>query len=82
MRSFAGLESGYFQSGTSETTGSMVKHGSSYLRYALMNCAQTVVNYEPTFAIFYAKKCTEGKSHRLALSHVVKKLLCYLFPSC
>ena len=75
MLSFAGLEPGYFQSGTSETTGKMVKHGSSYLRYALMNCAQTVVNYEPTFAIFYAKKRAEGKPHRVALSHIVKKLL-------
>ena len=75
MLSFAGLEPGYFQSGTSETTGKMVKHGSSYLRYALMNCAQTVVNYEPTFAMFYAKKRAEGKPHRVALSHIVKKLL-------
>ena len=75
MLSFAGLEPGYFQSGTSETTGKMVKHGSSYLRYTLMNCAQTVVNYEPTFAMFYAKKRAEGKPHRVALSHVVKKLL-------
>lgn len=75
MLSFAGLEPGYFQSGTSETTGKMVKHGSSYLRYALMNCAQTVVTYEPTFAMFYAKKRAEGKPHRVALSHVVKKLL-------
>lgn len=75
MLSFAGLEPGYFQSGTSETTGRMVKHGSSYLRYALMNCAQTVVNYEPTFATFYTKKRSEGKPHRVALSHVVKKLL-------
>ena len=75
MLSFSGLEPGYFQSGTSETTGRMVKHGSSYLRYALMNCAQTVVNYEPTFAMFYAKKRSEGKPHRVALSHVVKKLL-------
>lgn len=75
MLSFAGLEPGYFQSGTSETTGKMVKHGSSYLRYALMNCVQTVVKYEPTFAMFYAKKRAEGKPHRVALSHVVKKLL-------
>ena len=75
MLSFAGLEPGYFQSGTSETTGKMVKHGSSYLRYTLMNCAQTVVNYEPTFALFYAKKRAEGKPHRVALSHVTKKLL-------
>lgn len=75
MLSFAGLEPGYFQSGTSETTGKMVKHGSSYLRYALMNCAMTVVNYEPTFAMFYAKKRAEGKPHHVALSHVAKKLL-------
>ena len=75
MLSFAGLEPGYFQSGISESSGRMVKHGSSHLRYALMNCAQTVVNYEPTFAIFYAKKRAEGKPHRVALSHVVKKLL-------
>ena len=75
MLSVPGLEPGYFQSGTSETTGKMVKHGSSYLRYALMNCAQTVVNYEPTFAMFYSKKRAEGKPHRVALSHVVKKLL-------
>ena len=75
MLFFAGLEPGYFQSGTSETTGKMVKHGSSSLRYALMNCAQTVVNYEPTFSMFYAKKRAEGKPRRVALSHVVKKLL-------
>lgn len=75
MLSFAGLEPGYFQSGTSESKGKMVKHGSSHLRYALMNCAQTVVNYEPTFAEFYAKKRAEGKPHRVALSHVVKKLI-------
>lgn len=79
MLSFAGLEPGYFQSGTSESTGKMVKHGSSYLRYALMNCAQTVVNYEPTFAMFYAKKRAEGKPHRVALTHVVKKLLRVLY---
>lgn len=75
MLSFASLEPGYFQSGTSGSTGKMIKHGSSYLRYALMNCVQMFVNYEPTFAMFYAKKRAEGKPHRVALSHVVKKLL-------
>ena len=75
LLSFAVMDPGYFQSGTSESTGKMVKHEASYLRYALMNCAQTVVNYEPTFAMFYAKKRAEGKSHSVALSHVVKKLL-------
>ena len=75
LLSFAGMEPGYFQSGTSESTGKMVKHGSSHLRYAMMNCAQTVINNEPTFAAYYAKKRAEGKEHRVALTHVAKKLL-------
>ena len=75
LLSFAGMEPGYFQSGTSESTGKMVKHGSSHLRYAMMNCAQTVINNEPTFAAYYAKKRAEGKEHRIALTHVAKKLL-------
>ena len=79
LLSFAGMEPGYFQSGTSETTGKMVKHGSSYLRYTLMNCARSVANYEPTFAEYYAKKRAQGKTHRVALSHTAKKLLRVLF---
>ena len=79
LLSFAGMEPGYFQSGTSESTGRMVKHGSSYLRYALMNCARSVVNYEPTFAENYAKKRAEGKSYCVALSHAAKKLIRVLF---
>ena len=75
LLSFAGMEPGYFQSGTSETTGKMVKHGSSQLRYALMNCTQTVINYEPVFAEYYAKKRSEGKPYRVAISHSAKKLL-------
>ena len=79
LLSFAGMEPGYFQSGTSESNGKMVKHGSSYLRYALMNCTHTVVNYEPTFAEYYAKKRAEGKPYRVALSHTAKKLLRVIF---
>ena len=79
LLSFAGLEPGYFQSGTSESTGKMVKHGSSYLRYALMNCAQSVANYEPIFAEYYSKKRAEGKTYRVALSHVAKKLVRVIF---
>ena len=79
LLSFAGMEPGYFQSGTSESAGKMVKHGSSYLRYTLINCAQSVVNYEPTFAEYYAKKRAEGKTYRVALSHVAKKLVRVIF---
>ena len=79
LLSFAGMEPGYFQSGIAESNGKMVKHGSSYLRYTLMNCARTVVNYEPTFAEYYAKKRAEGKTYRVALSHTVKKLVRVIF---
>ena len=59
----------------SEYTGHMVKHGSSRLRYALMNCCLPLISNEPVFAAYYAKKRSEGKPHRVALTHVAKKLL-------
>ena len=75
LLSFAGLEPGYFQSGQSEHTGHMVKHGSSHLRCALMNCCLPLITNEPVFAEYYAKKRSEGKPHRVAMTHVAKKLL-------
>lgn len=75
MLSFAGLEPGYFQSGQSEHTGRMVKHGSSHLRYALMNCCLPLITNEPVFAEYYAKKRAEGKPHHVVITHVAKKLL-------
>ena len=77
--SFAGLEPGYFQSGTSEYNGHMVKHGSASLRCALMNCAATVRLYNETFAVYYQKKINEGKPHSVAISHVAKKLVRLIF---
>jgi len=75
MLSFAGLEPGYFQSGISEHTGRMVKHGSSHLRYAIMNCCVPLITHNIVFAEYYAKKRAEGKPYRVALSHVAKKLI-------
>ena len=75
LLSFAGLEPGINQSGTMSTNGKMVKRGSGYLRYSLMNIANVVIRYNPTFYDFYLKKRSEGKCHRVALSHVCKKLL-------
>ena len=75
LLSFAGFEPGYYQSGLSEHQGHMVKHGSSHLRYALMNACLPLVTYEPVFAEYYAKKRAEGKPHRVAMTHVAKKLL-------
>lgn len=75
MLSFAGLEPGYYQSGTMEFRGKMVKRGSSQLRYVLMNCVIPLIRFNPVFASYYHKKRTEGKPHRVALSHVAKKLV-------
>lgn len=75
MLSFAGLEPGYFQSGTSEHIGHMVKRGSSHLRYTLMNCCMPLIRFNMVFAEYYHKKRSEGKCHRVALSHICKKLI-------
>jgi transposase len=75
MLAFAGLEPSIIQSGTIENNGKMVKHGSGHLRYTIMNTAMIILRYSPTFYDYYLKKRSEGKCHRVALSHVCKKLI-------
>ncbi len=75
MLAFAGLEPSIIQSGTLETNGKMVKHGSGHLRYTIMNISMSILRYSPTFYDYYQKKRSEGKCHRVALSHVCKKLI-------
>jgi len=75
MLAFAGLEPSVIESGTLQSNGKMVKHGSGHLRYSIMNVAMSILRYSPTFYDYYQKKCSEGKCHRVALSHVCKKLI-------
>lgn len=75
MLAFAGLDPSIKQSGTLEYNGKMVKHGSGHLRYAIMNTAMSILRYSPIFYDYYLKKRSEGKCHRVALSHVCKKLI-------
>lgn len=75
MVAFAGLEPSISESGTESHTGKMVKHGSGHLRYYLMNVAEYVFLHEPIFTEYYYKKRNEGKCHRVALSHIAKKLI-------
>lgn len=75
MLSFAGLEPGYFQSGTSEHTGRMVKRGSGILRYTIINCCRAMLLHNEVFAAYYLKKRAEGKPYRVALTHMAKKLI-------
>lgn len=75
MLSFARLEPGYYQSGISEHGGHMVKRGASHLRFALMNLCIPLIQYNMVFAEYCAKKRNEGKTHLVACSHVIKKLI-------
>ena len=75
MLAFAGLEPSVIQSGTLLSNGKMVKHGSSHLRYVVMNTSMSILRYSPIFYDYYLKKRSEGKCHRVALSHVSKKLI-------
>ncbi len=75
MVAFAGIEPSISESGTESHTGKMVKHGSGHLRYHLLNAAEMIFMHEPIFTEFYYKKRNEGKTHRVALSHVSKKLV-------
>ena len=75
MLAFAGLEPSVIESGTIQYNGKMVKHGSGHLRYTIMNSAMSVLRFSPIFYDYYLKKRSEGKCHRVALSHVCKKLI-------
>lgn len=75
LLAFAGLDPRFYQSGMSEHKGKMNKKGSVVLRRVLMNCSESILMYNPAFYAYYRKKRDEGKSHRVALSHVARKLV-------
>ena len=76
LLAFAGLEPSIYQSGKFvPTSGKMVKRGSPFLRWALLQAAGYVPNYSSTFALYREKKLSEGKSAAVARSHVAKKLV-------
>lgn len=75
LLAFAGLDPRLYQSGTQEFKGKMNKKGSVVLRRVLMNCAESLMIYNPVFYDYYRKKRDEGKAHRVALSHLARKLV-------
>jgi transposase len=75
LQAFAGLEPSIYQSGTMDVTGRMVKRGSSYLRYALIQAAELLANYSPHFRAYIRLKISQGKHYNVAVSHVAKKLI-------
>ena len=80
LLAYAGLDPSCYQSGkfTADRTP-MVKHGSSYLRYAIMQAASCVKRYAPEFRVYHDKKIAQNKHYYVALSHVAKKLVRVIF---
>ena len=72
---FAGLDPSIYQSGQHNSAGRMVKRGSAYLRWAIIEAAKRVAQYNSTFKAYLEKKLSEGKHYLVAISHVAKKLL-------
>lgn len=80
LLAFAGLEPSVYQSGKfNPSSGKMVKRGSPFLRWALLQAATYTPVSSTTFAAYYAKKRSEGKSPSVAHSHVAKKLVRVIF---
>lgn len=76
LQAFAGLEPSTYESGKFESThAQMVKRGSKYLRWAILQAARLVCMRDASFREYKDKKISEGKHYFVALSHVAKKLI-------
>ena len=73
---FAGVAPYHYESVqfTAQHTA-ITKKGSRYLRKTLYQIILTVINNNETFRTYYNKKLTEGKGHRCAQGHCIRKLL-------
>lgn len=80
LLAYAGLDPSIYQSGKFQpSSGSMVKRGSPYLRWALMYASRLVPRFSSTFSNYFNKKHLEGKHFTVATSHVAKKLVRVIF---
>lgn len=80
LLAFSGLDPSVYQSGKYNASHTMmVKRGSKYLRWAILQAARTVTMRDKTFKDYLNKKLSEGKHYFVALSHVGKKLIRVIF---
>lgn len=73
---FAGVAPYHYESSqfTAQHTA-ITKKGSRYLRKTLYQIILPVINHNKVFTAYYNKKITEGKGHRCAQGHCIRKLL-------
>jgi len=80
LTAYAGLEPSIYESGKfAASSGTMVKRGSPYLRYALIMAARCASHHDSVFGAYMQKKLAEGKHYSVAAAHVAKKLIRVLF---
>lgn len=80
LLAFSGLEPSVSLSGKKDSgSGTMVKRGSPYLRWALTQSARLAAFNCSTFADYLNKKRSEGKHYNVAVSHLAKKLVRVIF---
>ena len=73
---FAGVAPYHYESSqfTAQHTA-ITKKGSRYLRKTLYQIILPVINHNKVFTAYYNKKLAEGKGHRCAQGHCIRKLL-------
>lgn len=72
---YAGLDPKIRQSGHSlNSTGRLTKRGSSYLRRSLFIAASIGRRYDPNLQALYDKKRAEGKTYKVAVCVVARKM--------
>ncbi len=80
LLAFAGLEPSTCESGQFTATRTpMVKRGSKYLRWAMLQAAVRTAQHNETFGEYLFKKRSEGKHFFVAISHSAKKLMRVIF---
>ena len=75
MLAFAGIEPGINDSGTESHGGRMVKHGSSQLRYVLLNACLPLIRFDITKGSTY-----DTHSHSISTKNLIKISLENTFP--
>lgn len=77
---YSGMDPATYQSGQyNAPTTALSKRGSRYLRKALYQCILPVCKFNPTFNTYYNLKRSQGKSHRCAQGHAIRKLIRVIF---
>ena len=78
--SYSGTNPIVYQSGQYQVMATRIsKRGSKYLRKTLYQIIQPVIDNNDVFRAYYQKKISEGKTHRCAQGHCVRKLLRVIF---